>query len=418
MRIRTLLNKCHFLKLFVYKKETMEFVKGQESLIVDIEARKNSKPICSGCGEKRACYDKIKDSRLYQFVPCWGFQVYLRYRSRRVNCPECGVKVEKVPWAEGKQTLTKAYQLFLSSWAKKLSWKGVATAFKTTWDHVYKSVKSVVEYGLNHRNLDDIEAVGVDEIQYGHGHQYLTVTYQLDEGRKRLFHIAKKRNVKSCLSFFRLLGKEKSKSIKYVCTDMWKPYLNVIKKKIPEALHILDRFHIVAHLNKSIDEVRKTEVRRLKNEGYDEVLKHSKYCFLKNEENLTDKQRLKLDDLMQYDLKSVRAYLLKESFQLFWQYESPHWAKWYLRKWCTRAMRSKLDPMKKFVGMIRRHENLILNWFKAKKAFSSGTVEGFNRNVNLVTRRAYGYRNFETLKIALYHTMGNLPEPDMTHRFF
>lgn len=120
MRIRTLLNKCHSLKLFVYKKESLEFIKGQESLIVDIESRKNSQPICSGCGNKGPCYDKVKGSRLYQFVPCWGFQVYLRYRSRRVNCSGCGVKIESVPWAEGKQTLTKSYQLFLATWAGKV----------------------------------------------------------------------------------------------------------------------------------------------------------------------------------------------------------------------------------------------------------------------------------------------------------
>ena len=111
---------------------------------------------------------------------------------------------------------------------------------------------------------------------------------------------------------------------------MWKPYLKVIKKKAPQALHILDRFHIVAKLNKAVDEVRRTEVNRLKEEGYEEILKHSKYCFLKNESNLTDKQKMKLDDLLQYDLKSVKAYLLKESFQAFWQYTSPYLAQHFL----------------------------------------------------------------------------------------
>ena len=138
---------------------------------------------------------------------------------------------------------------------------------------------------------------------------------------------------------------------------------------------------------------------------------------LKNPENLTDKQANKLDDVLQHDLKSVRAYLLKESFQAFWQYTYPARAEQYLKLWCTRAMRSQLKPMKKFVKTVRKHESLMMNWFKAKKSYSSGVVEGLNRKINLVTRKSYGFKSFDVLKIALFHTMGALPEPEMTHRF-
>ncbi len=417
MRIRTLLNNCHNLKSFVYKSERFETVFGKASLVIEIEPRKNGKPRCSECGKTSSVYDHVT-ARLYEFIPIWGYHVYLRYRKRRVNCMNCGIKVEQVPWSEGKQHLTREYQHYLAMWASRLSWQEVARSFQTSWDHVYRSVKSVVEYGLTHRDLTDIKAIGVDEIQFGKGHQYLTLVYQLEAGKKRLLHIAPKRTVKSFLSFFRLLGKEGNKSIEYVCSDMWKPYLKVIRKKLPNALHILDRYHIVAKLNKAVDEVRRAETKRLHQQGYEDVLKHTKYCFLKNEENLTDKQRLTLNDVLQFDLKSVRAYLLKQSFQLFWQYNSPYWARWYLQKWCTRAMRSKLEPIKKFVKTVRRHEDLMMNWFKAKKAYSSGTVEGLNRKVNLVTRKAYGYKNYDVLKIALYHTMGQLPVPESTHRFY
>lgn len=418
MRIRTLLNKCQNLKSFVYVKEGIEKVGGEDALIIDIIPRKNSRPICSGCGKICGGYDITAQPRLFQFVPLWGYQVYFRYRKRRVNCPVCGVRVEEVPWAEGKQHLTRTYQHYLAMWAKRLSWQEVARCFKTGWDHVYQSVKSVVADGLAHRQLSGIDAIGIDEIQYGKGHQYLTLVYQLDAGNKRLLSMAPKRTVKSLLTCFRELGPENYQKIKYVCSDMWKPYLKVIKKKIPQALHILDRFHIVAMLNKAVDEVRRGEVKQLKAKGYDEsLLSKTKYCFLKNEANLTDKQQLKLSDVLQYDLKSVRAYLLKESFQLFWQYNSAQWARWYLNQWCNRAMRSKLDPIKKFVKTMRKHEDLIMNWFKAKKAYSSGTVEGLNRKINLVTRKAYGYKSYDVLRIALFHTMGQLPEPKTTHRF-
>jgi transposase len=337
---------------------------------------------------------------------------------RRIDCKNCGVKVERVPWAEGKSPVTKPFALFLARWAKRLSWKETAESFCTTWDTVYRSVKQVVEYGLNHRSMYGVTAIGVDEIQYKKGHQYLTLVYQLNADSRRLLFVGQERKAKTLLRFFWEFGKERCEKLEFVCSDMWKPYIKVITKKAPNALHILDRFHIVQKLGKAIDKIRAAEIKQLAQNGYDErVLKNTKYCFLKNEENMTEKQKVKLSDVLQYDLKSVRAYLLKESFQLFWNYSSPYWAEWYLKKWCARAMRSRLDPIKAFVKTIRRHQPLIMNWFKAEKQYSSGIVEGMNRKINLVTRKSYGFRNYEILKTALFLTMGELPEPEFTHRF-
>lgn len=322
-----------------------------------------------------------------------------------------------MPWAEAKSHLTKAFQVFLAKWARRLSWKETAEVFQTSWENVFRSVKLVVSYGLSNRSLDNITAIGVDEWQYNKGHKYLTLVYQINAGMKRLLFISKDRTKKSLNDFFDELGEKRSKEIKYVCTDMWKHYLSVIAKRIPRALNILDRFHIVQQLNKALDKIRASESKRLAQEGYENILKHTKYCFLKKKENLSPKQETKLAEVLQYDLKSVRAYLLKESFQLFWAYKSPYWAEWYLKKWCTRAMRSRLDPIKDFVKTLRNHQPLIMNWFKAKKAFSSGSIEGLNRKINLVTRKSYGFKSYEILRIALFHTMGDLPEPDITHRF-
>ena len=417
MRIETILNSCYRHKSFVYRAVKFEQVGRRRALVVEIAPRKNGMARCSVCGARGPIYDHSEEERLFDFVPLWNIPVYFRYRMRRVECAQCGVRVEEIPWAEGKSHLTKPYQLFLARWARKLSWKEVAESFSTTWDNVYRSVKAVVEYGLKHRSMDHVTAIGVDEIQYGKGHQYLTLVYQINAGLRRLLYVGRERKAKTLLRFFREFGKVRCQKIRFVCSDMWRPYIKVIAKKIPQALHILDRFHIVKNLNKALDKIRAAEARRLASEGYEEILKHSKYCFLKNEENLTDKQRLKLDEVLQYDLKSVRGYLLKQSFRLFWTYKSPYWAEWYLKKWCAGAMRSRLDPIKDFVRTIRRHQPLIMNWFRARKQFSLGIVEGLNRKINLVTRKSYGFRSFDVLKIALFHTMGKLPEPEFTHRF-
>jgi len=416
MRIRTLLNRFEWCKSFVYKKEYIEVKKGEESLIVDVVQRKNGKPVCSGCGYCHAAYD-YQSVRDFEFVPLWGMAVYFRYRMRRVDCPLCGVKVEQVPWSQGKSPVCTSYALFLAGWAKSLSWQEVADTFKTSWHSIYNSVRYVVEYGLAHRQLDNIEAVGIDELQYGKGRQYMTLVYQLDNDNKRLLFMEKKRTVKSLLKYFRQLGKDNCNKIKYVCTDMWKPYLKVIRTKMPQALNILDRFHIVKKLNEAVDEVRRKEASQMKKDGFEPVLANTRYCFLKKAENLTDKQNLKLDDVLKHDLKTVKAYLHKVSFQAFWQYNSPYWAEWFLKKWCNKIMLSQLEPMKKLAKTLRNHQPLLMNWFKAKKAYSSGSVEGLNRKINLVTRKSYGFRNFEILKIALLHTMGNLPEPNSTHCF-
>jgi len=419
MLIKTLLNRIHRFKHFVYGKVSIEGSGSKEKIIVELKLRSNSKSRCSGCCRISPRYDYAESrARLFEFVALWGIKVFFSYRIRRVNCRKCGVKVECVPWANGKSPQTKALQWFLSDWAKVLDWSQVASRFRVNWRQVYTAVKAAVDYGLKYRNLDGIEAIGVDEVAFGKGHKYMSLVYEIGFGRKRLLSVSKGRSVKSFLQFWSDLGKQRSAQIKYVCSDMWKPYLKVIAQKAPQALNILDRFHIVAHLNKAIDKIRAEEVKNLKQDGYQpDLLKHAKYCFLKNPENLTPKQNSKLKDLLTYNLKSVRAYLLKESFQYFWQLDSPLWATWFLKKWCSRAMRSRLEPIKQFVKMIRKHQPLILNYFKAKKAFSSGVVEGLNRKVNLTTRKSYGFRSFEVLKIALFHTMGDLPSPKMTHRF-
>ena len=174
----------------------------------------------------------------------------------------------------------------------------------------------------------------------------------------------------------------------------------------------------MAHLSKAIDEVRAGEAKELKEKGYEPILTKTRWLLLKRPENLTDKQGIKLAELLQYNLRSIRSYLLKEEFQFFWQYTSPYWAGIFLDKWCTKTMRSKIEPMKKVARMLRRHRPLLLNWFRAKKQFSSGIVEGFNTKAKLTTRKAYGFRTYHAAEIALYHALGALPVPEATHEFF
>ena len=181
--------------------------------------------------------------------------------------------VEEVPWGDGKHQLTRAYMLFLARWARKLSWKETAEAFHTSWDKVCDAVEYVVGWGLEHRTLESIRAIGVDEIQYAKGHKYLTLVYQIDQGLTRLLWVGKERTIESFQGFFTVIGEQLAAQIEFVCSDMWQPYLDVIRQKCSQALHILDRFHIVAKMNKALDEVRAAESRQMAQEGYAPLLK-------------------------------------------------------------------------------------------------------------------------------------------------
>lgn len=417
MQIKTILNKLQKFKSFVYSTVRLVDTDHQPVLEVDICERRNSRALCSVCTEPAPGYDRLPRRR-FEFVPLWGIRVFLLYAPRRVQCRSCGVKVEQMPWAMGKQPLTKTYAWHLASWAKRLSWKETAEVFHTSWHHVFRSVEMAVRWGLEHRSLESVESIGVDEIAWQKRHKYLTLVYQIDAGRKRLLWIGENRKEKTLHGFFDFFGERRSSQLRFVCSDMWKPYLNVIAARASQAVHVLDRFHIVAHMNKAIDKVRAGEARQMKVDGYEPVLKGGRWLLLHNGENLSEEQELKLAELLQYNLKSVKSYLFKEDFHRFWEYSYGAWAGKFMDRWCRRVMRSRIEPMKQVAKMLRRHRPLILNWFEAGGKLSSGVVEGFNTKAKLTIRKAYGFRSYRCAEIALYHTLGGLPGPPRTHEFF
>lgn len=416
MRLRTILQQLYRHKGFVYGNPKFSEQEGRRTIEVPIQPRKGSYPVCSGCGKPGPGYDRLAE-RSFQFVPLWGMAVFFLYRMRRVNCWNCGVTVERVPWARGKQQHTEAFVWHLTFWAKLLTWQQVARLFHVSWGSVFGAVEHAVEWGLARRRLEGIEAIGVDEVQWQRGHHYLTLVYQIEEGCKRLLYVGVDRTADSLRGFFTMAGTEVAAGLKYVCSDMWQPYLDVLAELASSAIHVLDRYHLVARLNKAVDEVRASEARRLKADGYEAVLKHSRWCLLKRPENLTDKQTVKLQEIMKYNLRTVRAYLHKEELQRLWEYQSHYWAGEFLQEWVGRVLRSRLDPVKKVARSMRNHLGLILNWFKARGTMSSGSVEGMNYNAKLAMKNAYGFRTFRAIEIALYHKLGALPESELTHRF-
>jgi transposase len=420
MQLKSILNRVEEIPGFVY--EECKWNEKRSEIEVQVRPRKNSWALCSECGSIAVGYDQTR-ARRFEFVPLWQIPVTLVYQMRRVKCHRCGIRVESVPWAEGKNRMCTSYQWFLANWARRMSWSEVAKVFSTTWGVVSRAVKHAVEWGREHVSLSGIKSIGVDEILHRRGSKthggpkYLTLVYQIDEERKRLLWIGKDRREETLHAFFNWFGRELSEKLEVACSDMWPAYLKVIRLRAGKAIQILDRFHIASMMNKAIDRIRAEEVREIKKKSGKPVLTNSRWLFLKREENLSEVQHEKLADLLSKNLRIVRAYLLKEGFQRFWDYVSPPHAGRFLDSWCTRAMRSRIDQMKKVAASLRKHRPLLLNWFKAKH-ISAGAVEGLNNKAKVTMRKSYGFRSFRIAELALYHSLADLPQPKFTHTFW
>jgi transposase len=424
LQVKTILNAIQHFPGFVYQEIRLRRGRdGQpERIEIKIEPHEGHPAKCSRCGRAAPGYDQLPE-RSWLFVPLWGIRTSFRYAARRVQCPEHGVVVEPLPWSDGKRPVTIAMMGFLSRWARRLSWRETARAFHTSWECVYRSVEWFVQWGLAHRQLEEVWSIGVDEIHWGkskRAESFLTVIYQIDSHCRRLLWVGRRRTQATLRRGLAALGGEVVGGLRFVCSDMWKPYLNVLTAKAGQALHVLDRFHITSHLNQALDQVRRAESGRLRATASAQAahLKDMRWKLLRRHSRVRGRARLQLGRLLRSKLETARAWALKDLFEHFWTYKSVRHAGYFLDYWTWRAQRSRIEPMKKVARMLRSHQDLLLNWFRARGEISSGAVEGLNNKIRVVTRRSYGFRTYEAMEIALYHTLGRLPEPnEFTHRF-
>jgi len=369
-------------------------------------------PRCSVCG-RPSHYRDTRAVRRFRHVPLWGMGVHLAYAPRRVLCRHCGgVHIEALPWVCGKHRFTKDLMVTLATWARLLTWKQVASLFHCSWSTVAAAVDEAVAYGLAHRDLSVVTHIGIDEISRKRGHVYLTNVYDLKH--RRLLWSGEGRSKETLEGFFEWFGKERIDQLEGVCCDMWQPYADVVNDKAPNATLVFDKFHIVQHLSKAVDQVRRDEIRE-KGKTHKDLMYKTRYIWLKNPWNLTDKQQGRLSELEHLNLKINRAYLLKESFREFWGYSYPAWAKRYLDKWFWWATHSRLPPLRDFAWMLRRHQDGILNYFKIP--IHNGTVEGLNNKAKVISHKAYGFRTAKNYIRNLYHSMADLPLPETMHTF-
>jgi len=423
LTVKTLLRHVQDLRGFAVTSVRHFLDQKSPWIEVDLIPDPRRKARCSCCGGRGRIHDKLP-VRQWQFVPLWNIAVLFFYAPRRVICPLSGSpKVEAMPWNRGKSPYAAAYMIFLARWARWLSWKQTAQTFSASWDAVRRSVEWVVAWGLEYRDLSGVSAVGIDELHHGKGKKslnFLTLVYQIDRGSRRLLWVGRSRTEATLRAGFDELEARHPgflAGLRVVCSDMWKPFLKVVRELCGQALNVLDPFHVAKHLNEALDNVRRGEQSRIRDAQTRKQAKGGRFLLLKRSTKVRGRARHQLKSILAALAQTSRAWELKESFRRFWRYRSPTWAKAYLKEWTTRAMRSRIEPMKKVARMLRSHEDLLLNYFRAKRQYTNAMVEGMNHKARVSLARSFGHRSFTILQLVLYHNLGQLPEPPSTHKF-
>jgi transposase len=376
-------------------------------MVVHIDRLRGRLLRCGVCRQRCRKVHSVRKVREWRDLSMRKLPLKLRYRPRRVECPRCGLRVEDFPWAEPWARVTTALSNAVARLARELSWQGTARQYGLNWKSVATIVKRAVQYGLRHRKRPPVHVIGIDEVSRRKGQVYLTVVYDLE--RRVLLWVGDERTEEAVRTFFtEEMGARRCRTLQVVCMDMWAAYANLVREHAPNAQILFDRFHIVRHLNEAVDAVRRDLWRRLTSRERT-TFKGTRWLLLKNPWNLTGNQKERLSTLVQWNTPLVRAWYLKEAFQLFWSYKQPWRAKQHLSKWITSAMRSKLEPFKKFAQMLRTHLGGILPWTKIR--VSNGAVEGMNNKIKSISHRSFGFRTAENFIAAIYHCCAQLPLP-------
>jgi transposase len=402
--IETFIRKQLRLKAHrVTKVETTE-----DRMMVDIDRIGKRLLRCGVCRRRCLRVHSVSKERQWQDLSMRKVRLILRYRPRRVECPRCGVRVEDFSWADPWARVTRALGHAVAMLGRALSWQGTARHYGLNWKTVAGIVKRAVRYGLRHRKRPPVHVIGMDEVSRRKGQVYLTIVYDLERGV--LLWVGDGRTEAAVKPFFtEELGRRRCATLAVVCMDMWAAYAKLVSEYARNAQILFDRFPIVKHLNEALDEVRQSERRRLVGKER-AAFKSTRWLLLKNPWNLSTDQQERWSTLVRWNLPIVRAWYLKEAFQLFWEYRQPARAQAHLEKWMSSAMRSRLEPFKKFVRMLRSHLPGVLAWTKIR--LSNGAVEGMNNKIKSISHRSFGFRSAEYFTANIYHCCARLPLPE------
>jgi len=329
-----------------------------------------------------------------------------------VNCKEHGVRQVRLPWADARAHFTALFERLAVDVLRESDVLGATRILRVSWDEAWHIMERAVERGLLSKEKRICPHIGVDEKSVGKGHRYITLVCDLDESTVE--HIADDRKQASLDSYLTALSQEQREGIEAVAVDIWDPYLASLMTHVPNAKDkiVFDRYHLMTHMGKAVDDVRKQEHQVLK-KGGDETLTGSKYLWLYSEENLPEKYQEWFATLKERKLKTSRAWAMKESIRDLWRYASVGVAKHHFKKWYFWATHSRLKPIIEKARMFRKYLSNILTYYA--HPITNAVSEGLNSKIQTINKMAYGFRNREHFKTAIYFHCGGLKLYPVTH---
>lgn len=373
---------------------------------VDVWAEhpRRSQFACPECDRVLAIYDHAEE-RSWRHLDSCAFLTFLHARVPRVACPAHGVHQARVPWAEPMSRFTSLFERLAVDVLKECDVQGACRILRLSWDEGWGIAERAVKRGLLRRGVVAPVHLGVDEKAAGRGQDYVTVVSDVDAGT--VLHIADERKEASLDAYFDTLSPEQLAGIKAVAMDMWEPYANSVRSHLADADNkiVFDKFHILSHMGTAVDTVRKAENRALVAEGSD-ALKGTKYLFLYSSENLPERHAERFGALRDSDLKTARAWAIKEDLRWLWDYVRRGWAEKHWQRWYFWATHSRLQPVIDVAKMIKRHYDGVMAFFAHR--LTSATAEGLNSRIQAIRVQARGYRNREHFKTAIYFHLGGL----------
>ena len=383
----------------------------EQRVEIRLEATAGVPVFCSECGEHRPLKDHAPE-RSWRHLDTMQFETVLTARVPRTNCLACGVKTCHVPWANPHGRFTLMFEAFaIRVLQAAASTEQARTLLNLSWKSMQRIMDRAVERGLALRELDDVEHVGIDEKSFGRGHDYISVLTDIDESR--VLEVTKGRDKEAADGLWEIFTGEQKGNVKAVAMDMWQAFENSAASNVPQAEIVHDRFHISKHLNEAVDKVRRQEHKALMGDG-DETLKGTKQLWLFNPENISDEQWDEFKALKDMELKTSRAWAIREQFRWFWEYQHAGWAKKFFGLWYRWASRSRLEPVKKVAKMIKGRLDNILTWFRHR--ISNGPAEGFNSRIQSIKSAARGFRNFNNYRTRILFFCGKLELlPETSH---
>ena len=381
-----------------------------ERIDVWVEEAAGAKFACVSCRQEASVYDHTA-TQVWRHLDTCQCRTYIHASLPRTNCPTDGIKQVRAPWAEPRSQFTRLFEARLINALKECDVTGVTRLMATSWDQTWGVMMRAVTRGLARKRRRMPAYLGIDEKSVGKGHNYESIVCDLD--RSTVEYVVDDREKESLESYFRQFKPKQLKRIKAIAMDMWEPYVLATHACVPKAGEkiVFDRFHATKQVTAAVDKVRRAEHKALAKDG-DERLKGTKYLWLRNEENIPEWRREEFAEVKSAELRTSRAWAIKESLRKFWSYTCARCVEKYFQAWYFWATHSRISPMIAAARTLKRHLPNLLTYFKHR--ITNATSEGINSKIQMIKMMACGYRNRDHYRAAIYFHCGGL---DLYPRF-